>query len=552
MKKFIAIMGCILAFILSATGCQAQILSPVAHLQGNLLEDSMLISLGKTSIVGTVHGQPLESLMDITSIKPLLEQPILQELLGESYDLDLLEDLHAIPLFGNASVPNVERLTIIDIEALQHLTSENISMENLTQLIQNINFFSNVDMYINEGISFLGIGEQGIHFDTAIPYAISTTLDLELIEGTPTPLFVVLSDDDISFTYEEGTSIFYSLSDATEVTIKNTSGEILFKEQASDKVFLLQEPSLSVIQQSALHAYPLSTNNQITRLSVSPADASSLDLPNLLEQLSKLAASENSMTIPDISSFTENVEPLLSVSAQVLNGAMVLVGSQDTLTIDHTLQEVNNIGLGRADTFDIIVQGGNPPQRTIEGNYKLVFLGDHLYTLQAPNSEQGVALPLFIIAVWVISLGLYLFLRIDPLKKKGNGTKWDTQVLKKYGLLIHVAALILVFILMDREISYQFGISALDVLFGQGASVILGVILLVELIMWVVGFIAVAFPLRMIINSIISYMGIEKEGKVIGKSLGALGIWIFSALYVKLMVNVILLFLQPGLLFPLG
>ena len=552
MKKFIAIMGCIIAFILSAMGCQAQILSPVAHLHGNLLEDSMLISLGKTSIIGTFHGQPVESFIDITSIKPVLEYPLLQEIVGESYDLSLLEDLHAIPLFGNASIPNVERLTIIDIEDLQHLTPDNVSMENLTQLFQSIDVFSNVDMYINEGISLLGIGEQGIDFDTEVPYAISTTIDLELIEGTPTPLLVVITDDDLSFRYEEGTSILYSSSDATEITIKNTSGAVIFKERASDKVFLLQEPSLSVIQQSVLHAYPLFTNNQTTRLSVSPADSSSVELLSLLEELSELAESEDSTMIPDISSFTQNVEPLLSISAQVLNGAMVLIGSQDALTIDHTSQTVENIGFGRADTFDILIQGGSSPQRTVEGNYKLVFLGDHLYTLQAPNSDQGVAIPLFIIALWVISLGLYLFLRFYPQRKKEVLTKWNTQILKRYGLLIHVAALILVFILMDREISYQFGISVLDVLFGQGASVILGGILLVELIMWVVGFVVVAFPLRMIINSIITYMGIEKEGKVIGKSLGALGIWIFSALYVKLMVNVILLFLQPGMLFPMG
>jgi hypothetical protein len=533
-------------------GSQAQLLSPMFHVQGDIQEDTMLISLGKTGIVSTIYGQPVESFTDMASLEPFITSPLIQAAVEESYDLTLLEDLHAVPLFGNTSISSIESITVIDIEDLQHINLDNVSIENLTQLLQSVDIFTDVDIQINEGMSLLGIGGRGIHLDTELSYAMSTTIDDELVEGISNPLLIFMTNDAFSFTYNGGTSLLYTSSEATEITIKNLSGAVIWSEPASGKIFLLKEPSLSVLQQSTFYAYPLPTDNHTTLLSISPAEAPSTELPYLIKQLSELEEYQDSLTIPDISSFAESIEPFLGLSAQVLNGAMILVGSEDTLIIDHTRQSVKNIGLGRGDSFDIHIQAENSSLMTVEGDYKLVFLGDHLYTLQAPESNQGVALPLFIIALWALFLGVFLLLRMYSSKKKEGGTKWNTQILKKYGLLIHVTALLIVFILMDREISFQFGVSALDVLFGQGASVILAGILLVELIMWVVGFIVVALPLQMIINSIIKYIGIDKEGKVIGKSLGALGIWIFSALYVKLMINVLFLFLQSNMLFPMG
>ena len=126
------------------------------------------------------------------------------------------------------------------------------------------------------------------------------------------------------------------------------------------------------------------------------------------------------------------------------------------------------------------------------------------------------------------------------------------EKIKKYALIFHIAALIVAFILMDREISFQFGVSAIDSILGQGLSLILVVFIVVELIMWVLGFILLAFPIRMITNSILQLFEIRKGGKGIGKGVGAFFIWIFCALYVKLVVNLIFLIVNPNNLFPMG
>jgi len=105
---------------------------------------------------------------------------------------------------------------------------------------------------------------------------------------------------------------------------------------------------------------------------------------------------------------------------------------------------------------------------------------------------------------------------------------------------------------MDREISFQFGMSAIDAVIGQGVSLILLASVIVELIMWVFGFLLLAIPLRMITNSGLRIIGIGKGGKGIGKGVGAFGIWIFCAFYVKLIINMIFLIINPSNLFPMG
>ncbi|RLF56876.1 MAG: hypothetical protein DRN27_08890, partial [Thermoplasmata archaeon] len=117
--------------------------------------------------------------------------------------------------------------------------------------------------------------------------------------------------------------------------------------------------------------------------------------------------------------------------------------------------------------------------------------------------------------------------------------------------ILHIVALIIAFIFMDREISFQFGMSAIDAIIGQGISLILVGFILIELIMWVFGFFILAIPIRIITNSALRIFGIGKDGKAIGKGVGAFGIWIFCAFYIKLIINFIFLIINPGNLFPM-
>jgi hypothetical protein len=123
---------------------------------------------------------------------------------------------------------------------------------------------------------------------------------------------------------------------------------------------------------------------------------------------------------------------------------------------------------------------------------------------------------------------------------------------KQILLIFHIVALIITFILLDREISFQFGSSVFDSLFGQGFTIITGIFAVLQLVMWVLGYLLVAIPVYFIAMYVLKYLDIGKDGKHIGKGVSAFFIWVFCAIYVKLIFNIIFLALNPGNLFQMG
>jgi len=194
-----------------------------------------------------------------------------------------------------------------------------------------------------------------------------------------------------------------------------------------------------------------------------------------------------------------------------------------------------------------------PPDRS----FKLIFLGDHLYTIQAKDSQDGIAFPYILVIIWIIALCLFLLFRfkislLKPILYKKEIDEQRDEKIKKYALIVHIALLIIVFIMLDREISFQFGMSALDAFVGEGNSLILLVFIIIELIMWVIGFFILALPLRLIASSGLRIFGFGKGAKGIGKGIGAIGIWIFGTIYIKLIINLIFLMIDPSTIFPMG
>jgi len=105
---------------------------------------------------------------------------------------------------------------------------------------------------------------------------------------------------------------------------------------------------------------------------------------------------------------------------------------------------------------------------------------------------------------------------------------------------------------MDREVSFQFGISAIDAILGQGISPVFGVFIVVELIMWVLGYMILAIPVYIIAKYGLKFIAIGKGGKGICKGISALSIWFFCAIYFKLIVNLVFLIINPTSFFPVG
>ena len=118
MNKTLLMMGCIVVFLTASIAVNAQILSPVAHLEGTIDPDTKAFFVGRTSFSGDFQGFPIDYL-DSNS---------------------LFEEINAFPLFGSNIFEDIGSVTIFDIE-----TIDNQSLEAILNLSTHI------------GIRFTGI-----------------------------------------------------------------------------------------------------------------------------------------------------------------------------------------------------------------------------------------------------------------------------------------------------------------------------------------------------------------------------------------------------------
>ena len=515
-------MGCIVIFFTASVN--AQILSPVSQLEGTISSDAKVFFVGRTSISGVFQGYQINSLSD-------------------GY---LSKEINAFPLFGSSTFESIDSVMIVDMQNI-----ENQSLENITTMDEDIiSRFSNVDIIAEEGPFIFGTDDGNTELQSELDFAVSTILSFEVIQGNSVPFLIVLATSPIKTQHNGQLSVLMQLSDNNSIIIEDSAGNVIWNNDTTDKLFLINDTSFSVTQDSPMYLFPLFSqeDQNSIKLSITPASSEFMDISQLFDEIASSVSSFGDMDISDFSDNIQGFDTFISTASAIVNGAMIFAETDDTFIVDNSPQSFSGFGFARGNKFDITVSSESQTLG-VDGEYKLIFLGDHLYNSQAKESENGIAFPFPLVIVWVLAVCLYFFFRFYL--KKDIDEELDEKI-KKYALIFHIAALIVAFILMDREISFQFGVSAIDSILGQGLSLILVVFIVVELIMWVLGFILLAFPIRMITNSILQLFGIRKGGKGIGKGVGAFFIWIFCVLYVKLIVNLIFLIMNPNNLFPMG
>jgi hypothetical protein len=521
MRKILLILGCLLiGFSLSA---EAQFLSPVAKLEGAITSDTKAVFIGQIRLSGSIQGFQIDTLGNST----------------------LTGEINAYPLLGTQTIDDIENLIITDIDILQDQDLEDISKIENESVIR----FSHVDLIAEDGFFLLGMLNGETTIQTTHPFALSTLIDFDILEDMTIPSLIMMSSSQMETQYAAEVSFIFPLVPNGTITVKDQQGEVQWDGTIQNMIFLIDDPNFRINQDSPLYIFPLSSQQgqDTIVLSVSLAKSEDIDIITLIDDISEASSAFNDL--PDFSEYIGGFETLLSTATAIINGGMILIDIDETFTIDNTPQSFSGVGFARGDDFQVSYSA-NTSETSIEGEYRLVFLGDHLYTAQAKESDNGIAVPLLIIIIWVIALSLYFVFHFY-IKKEVN-EEFDKKI-KKYSMIFHIVALVITFILLDREISYQFGISAIDALLGQGVTLIFAGFIFIEFVMWIFGFVALAFPLRIIANSVLHYrFGIGKGGKSLGKGIGAFGIWVFCALYVKVIINVIFLLINPNMIFPMG
>ncbi|RKX91355.1 MAG: hypothetical protein DRP84_11725, partial [Spirochaetes bacterium] len=346
------------------------------------------------------------------------------------------------------------------------------------------------------------------------------------------------------------------------VVIKNSAGDVVWSgHPTKGNVIIVNDKDFFLSYRSRVKFFPLSYENSEIKfhIKLSPSemsfDASSL-LSTFLEEFSKF--SSGASFSKGASESIEMFQPVLSGFSPFINGALTTIGENLTLNIDGSVQESKKIFLAKGEFIDISLlhdEIENKNYASVGGRCSLIFLGDHFYTSQAKESKDGVpstVIPISIILLWITGVVIYILFKFF-IKREVNDIL--TEKLKRPAFVVHILLVILAFILLDMEISYQFGSSILSslILFPQGLNISLlsiGVIAGLQLSVWSVGALAFALPIRAIVNSLLSYFGIGKDAKGIGKGVGALFIWILSAIYLKIFANILMMILLNSGIMP--
>jgi len=554
MNKTLLMMGCIALFLSSSIVASAQILSPTAHLSGDIDQDAMAFFVGKTDFSGNFFGYPADSMIDTSSLDDILDDPLVENMVADIFDISLLKDLHVFPLLGCCTFEKIDSVIIVDIKELQEMDFASMSPTDIINFVNRFEHFSNVDIVAENGSFIFGFGEDSISTESEMNFAISSIVSFESEEEDKIPFLVILTESEITMQYSGESSLLSTASNSGSILIKDIDGYDIWNEDPSDKMLFIKDGDLSIVQDSSVYVFPISSEEtkKTASLYVSPAESHFIDISQLMGGITNSTGdSFGGIDIPDFSNDLQGLDELISAASSIINGGMVLIKTNDTFVVDNSQQAFSGFGFARGNGFDVMITGGQTPETSVSGDFKLIFLGDHFYTSQAKDSENGVEFPFLIVIPWALAIGFFLLFRFHLKKEAKTNEELDGKI-KRLALIFHIVALIVAFILMDREISFQFGISAIDSILGQGISPIFAVIIVVELIMWVLGYLIMAIPVYIIVKYGLKFIEIGKGGKGICKGVGVLFIWFFCAIYFKLIVNLVFLMINPTNFFPMG
>jgi hypothetical protein len=523
MKKISFLVSILLVLFILPSSASALFASPHI-LEGTLNTETNVFFIGRTEMRGSFTGFPMEQVVSSS----------------------IVQGMGAFPLIGTNTISNLDTVIIaedIDINASPSLE------ELILRYYDHITQYSNVDIITDSGVFLLGIQQGNLTISVDLPYAFTNFVPLEILPNTTTRFLSLGTNDPISLFCSGDFAVLTGLSDTGSIEIRNKQGEILWSGGSSNDYIVIQDKQFSIIHQPPLSFFPLNdADSTPVVLSISPANPDAIAAAPLIENISAMITKLGEGTAIDFIRDVQELDTVIQTASFVANGAMVFLQTNDTVSIDQTTQRFSSVGFVRFTTLNVTVVGSSTGP-SLRADCSLIFLGDQIYNPQAKRSSDGIAFPYELLLIWILALCafiyIYFFLR-PPVDAQRD------RKLKRCGFYIHIAVLIIAFILVDIEVNDLFGVSAFTALFTQGFSLITGVFFLLELLIWILGYLILAIPLQLLSYAVLRVFGVGKGGNGIRKGIGDLSIWVFCGLYLLLFINVIFSFIHITSFFPMG
>ncbi len=268
MKKTLLLTLSFSFFLLSSTA--AALLTSPQSFKGAITEDTDVFFIGKTIINGSFSGQPIRQMVNSSFV----------------------EEMGGFPLIGNCMIPNLHTVIVaenIDISRINTLE------DFITQNLDDITSFSDVDIITDAGLFLLGIDNGTMDLFAELPYAVTTVVPLEIIAGTTTRFFVVGTNHPLTLKCSGGFSILSTLSDTSTLSVRDKDGMIIWTSESPNDYILIQDASFVLTNYQSLSLYPLyGTSSTIPlTVSVSPAAADDVQIQPLIQDVTDVLGNFN-------------------------------------------------------------------------------------------------------------------------------------------------------------------------------------------------------------------------------------------------------------------
>jgi len=523
MKKTQLLVSLLLPFMLSSSA--TALFAASYSMKGTLTEQTKAFFIGKTRIEGSFTGIPMNYFINSS----------------------LVENMGGFPLLGSGTISDLD--SVIVAENVDISTAS--SFEDLVaRYLNNLTYYIDVDITTEKGVFVLGISQGTLNLAADLPYAVSTFLPYNLIPDSKTRFFCIGTYKPLIMDCTGDYAVLSSISDTSTVQVRERNGRILWTGDSSNDYLIIQDPQFSVALNSSLSLVPLNDSLSETSLtvSVSPADPEDIAIHQLIENTSNIVGETHDDASEEFLKTLHDFNDIVQTTTFVTNGAMVFLQTNDSVTIDHSVQHFSSTGFVRFTSLEI-TNVGSSFGPAIQADCILCYLGDHFYNPSAKRSADGIMFPFELIIIWCLAVSAFIYIRffvrppVDIILDKS---------VKRYALIIHLIGLILAFLLLDLEVNLLFGISATTALITQGVSMITGVFFLFEIVLWIAGFIILGVPMQLLSYAILRFLGIGKGGNGLWKAIGDLSIWVFSTIYLLLFFNVLFVLIDFQRFFPMG
>jgi hypothetical protein len=194
------------------------------------------------------------------------------------------------------------------------------------------------------------------------------------------------------------------------------------------------------------------------------------------------------------------------------------------------------IARGRGHVFF----GGNYKNYFLEGTMYLIFVNGEVYSNEKTNILSFI--PDKLLIFWPLAVGVWILAWFFEKKMQKKCKQYDKEI-GGIALVIHLFFIFMSFYLWDKEIEYQFGKSVISAIMSSlngGFTTEDWIIAPFEFIPWMIIIVLLGIPVRIMLSSILSFIGLETIGKGIGKGIGLFISFLVGVFYISFFLNIIL------------